>query len=249
MGYKKPHKWLLQGSHPRKLWACACLALREQTGKQPNGKPLYRFGGRGSGEWSAVNPRCEILGAELLAPVVPDASISLSGFYRWWLSRTWDPAKPIGLVCMLNPSTANGFKDDPTVSTLIQRGRETWGWGGFLVVNLGAYITSSPKMLVKAADPVGSGNDGVIGHLAQQTLDGHAQIVVAWGCAAACTKIEGPFYGRDAVVLEQLRALGDVYCLGRTANGSPTHPMARGKHRIPVETPLELYARKTESAS
>ena len=47
------------------------------------------------------------------------------------------------------------------------------------------------------------------------------------------------------VVEQTLAALNDlevaIYCLGTTAAGHPTHPMARGKHRVPDNAVLKPF--------
>lgn len=192
--------------------------------------------------------------------VVRNAALSADGVYRWWLSRTWAFSDgPMGLVCMLNPSTANGEKDDPTIRTLIQRGRETWGWSGFYAVNLCALISPLPGVLLHAQNPIGAENDATIARLAYCARRSGGQLVVAWGGILDWQKVAPPLRGRDEVVVKMLAELADVWCLGRgkvnkfhtghPASGAraPTHPLARGKGRIPVETPLELYRAKIGS--
>ena len=47
------------------------------------------------------------------------ATLDPEGRYRWTLTRRWAPVRPVhtGTVCwvMLNPSTADGADDDPTI--------------------------------------------------------------------------------------------------------------------------------------
>lgn len=50
--------------------------------------------------------------------------------YRLW--RIWDPSKPCILFIMLNPSTANTEKDDPTIK-IIKQHANAWGYGGIYV--------------------------------------------------------------------------------------------------------------------
>lgn len=176
--------------------------------------------------------------------IVRDAKIV--GDYRLWLSRIWDDTKPMGLVCMLKPSTANAERDDPTVATLIKRGRDVWGWGGFYVVNLFSLISSAPARLYTDPDPIGPDTDRTIERLAICAKRSGGPLVVAWGALVPFDRIDlvEPLRGRDVYVLKILAEIGDVYCLRQTRAGAPTHPMARGKGRIPVWTPLEVFRRQ-----
>lgn len=190
--------------------------------------------------------------AEVVAPVPPAsqvivraAAFSACGGYRWWLSRVWGPG-PIGLVVMVNPSTASDVADDDTIANLIKRAKG-WGWGGFLVVNLFAMVTPHPADLKKAADPVGAENDATIEREVIVRCAAGGCVVVAWGCSVDfnASRARAAFRGRDAVVLARLRALAPVYCIGRNADGSPTHPIARGVHLVPMAAPLQLFAEAT----
>jgi hypothetical protein len=174
--------------------------------------------------------------------IVRDASFSACGRYRWWLSRVWGDG-PIGLVVMVNPSTASHLIDDDTIANLMKRARG-WGWGGFIVVNLFALITPHPADLKKVEDPVGVENDTTIDHEVINRCTRGGRVVVAWGCSVDfnAARARAAFRGRDAAVLARLVALAPVYCIGRNADGSPTHPLARGKFMVPVGTPLELFA-------
>lgn len=172
-----------------------------------------------------------------------DALISPCGKFRYWLSRIWDRSRPMGFVCMVNPSDADAKKDDPTVQSLMRRAR-LWGWGGFWIVNPCAFRSSHPSDLLTAPDPIGPENDSHISRLAAESVASGGRMVVAWGSSV---DFDDPgtrpaLRGRSKAVLALLLAHGDVYRLGRTADGSPTHPMARGKHRVPDDAPLELHA-------
>lgn len=180
------------------------------------------------------------------ASIVRDALLSPCSTFRYWLLRIWDASRPIGLVTMINPSKADDHIDDPTVTNLMKRGKH-WGWGGYYAVNLAAFRSSHPDDLSTAKDPIGPECDVHIARLADNIVHTGGQLVAAWGASVDFrdpgTRPE--LRGRDGVVLRLLCGIGDVWCLGRTSNGSPTHPSARGTHRVPVETPLAMYAPRT----
>jgi len=148
------------------------------------------------------------------------AGFSRCGRYRYWLTRTWDAARPAVCWLMLNPSTADAARDDPTIRRCMGlAGR--WGHGAIVVVNLFAWRATDPAKLACAADPVGSANDGVLRRRAQGL-----RLIAAWGC-------QGNLLGRaDAV----LRLLGGrrLECVGVTAAGQPRHPLYVRGDVVPV---------------
>ena len=91
-----------------------------------------------------------------LAPA--DAAFSACGRYRWWLWRQWHRQRPLLLFVGLNPSRADGARDDATLRRLVGFARQ-WDYGALLVLNLFACISPSPALLRRAADPVGAETD------------------------------------------------------------------------------------------
>lgn len=143
--------------------------------------------------------------------------------YRFALGRTWNVSKPSALWILLNPATADHDSDDRTTLRLAGYA-ESWGCGGFVVVNLFALRSSDPKRLRYAPDPVGPGNDDVV--LRAATLAG-TDPVCGWGN-------QGAFRGRAQAVTEMLAANGvTLTALAVTALGSPTHPLYLPRHLTP----------------
>ena len=142
-----------------------------------------------------------------------DAILSPCGAYRYRLSRTWDEAlNPVVWVC-LNPSTADASQDDPSIRRMMGFAR---GWlaGGIVVVNLFAARATDPRQLKGFADPVGPDNDR---HILEAPAP--AAVVVAWGAHPFARE-------RAKAVLNLLRLRGRlIYCLGRTKDGHPRHPL------------------------
>ena len=142
------------------------------------------------------------------------AAFSPCGRYRWWLERLWQPAAPRLLFIGLNPSRADGQRDDPTLRRLVGFAQH-WGFGSLEVLNLFARISPSPAVLRRAADPVGAEADGWM----QQRLAANLQSLVwlGWGN-------QGAWRGRDQEVLALLQGRG-LWALSLTAAGQPRHPL------------------------
>ena len=111
---------------------------------------------------------------------------------------------------MLNPSTADGSQNDPTIRRCI-RFAESWGFGAIAVANLFALRSTIPSVLLSAADPVGPANNSVIEELAE----GASIVVAAWGAHPVAKP-------RAEVVLNLVRR---PLCLGLTMFGQPRHPL------------------------
>jgi len=67
--------------------------------------------------------------------------------YRYVLWRVWNTGKPI-LGCVgLNPSVANEFKNDPTITRGIVRADRN-GFGGFIMTNMYGLVSTDPNTLL-----------------------------------------------------------------------------------------------------
>lgn len=134
--------------------------------------------------------------------------------WRYLLWRRWDEKRPVANFLMLNPSTADEVKLDPSC-TRARLYAERWGYGALIVTNLFGWRATDPDDMKAAKDPVGAGNDGAILAAARE-----AQIVVcAWGN-------HGAHHGRSAKVLSQLRAAGlCLHMLRMNGSGEPAHPL------------------------
>jgi hypothetical protein len=150
-----------------------------------------------------------------------DAIISPCGLYRYSLRRCWDETRTGVAFCMLNPSTADALKDDPTIRRCIGFAKR-WGFGSLEVVNLFAYRATSPADLWPLADPIGPENDAHI----KNAVGRASLIVAAWG-------IHGTHRRRGEDVAARWQ---EAKCLGVTKDGHPRHPLY-----IPSVTPLMDY--------
>jgi len=136
------------------------------------------------------------------------ALLSPCGRYRWVLGRTWDQTRPPLAVVALNPSTADGRQDDPTVRRLIGFSR-SWGFGGLRLANLYALRTPHPSVLRAAPEPVGASNDAWIAHV----LQGAGLCLAAWGNDGLGARADA-WHPRAS-----------WHVLGLTALGAPRHPL------------------------
>jgi hypothetical protein len=162
-------------------------------------------------------------GAVLFPDAEPRAEFDETGRYRYVLRRRWGAEPRYVLWCALNPSTADAEQDDPTIRRELAFAR-AWGFQAFVKVNLFALRSTDPDVLRWHRDPIGPGNDAAIA----QAAAGAALVVAAWGAFPLARK-------RAEAVLPLLGP--EVWCLGRTKDGAPRHPLY-----LPASAQLERFA-------
>lgn len=141
------------------------------------------------------------------------AHISPCGQYRYELTRSWADG-PLLTFVMLNPSTADADKDDPTIRRCVGFAKRD-GFAGLRVVNLFAFRATQPADMHVAGDPIGPDNEA---HLIDLFSAG-GTFVAAWGAG-------GQFKGRAYDVRRLAAMLGvEMQCLGTTKDGYPRHPL------------------------
>lgn len=143
--------------------------------------------------------------------------------YRYALSREVGslPRDNVLTFIMLNPSTADETKNDPTVSRCISYARRLC-YGTLLVANIFAYRATQPAKLRETDDPVGPENDAAILSAASCA----SRIICAWG-------VNGKYMGRQQEVLRLLNGL-ELHVLGLTKRGHPKHPLYVRKEVTPM---------------
>lgn len=158
--------------------------------------------------------------------VAKAAAISEDGVYRYWLSRWWDLSLPTVSFIMLNPSTADHEKDDPTVRRCMGYAMR-WGFGRLNVLNLYALRTPYPQELWMADDPIGPMNDFYI--------EEHAvgMVVAAWGASAGVRGSVRAVHVRK-LLADRGRSLS---ALRLTAGGHPGHPLYLPRDLKPIPYP------------
>ena len=132
-------------------------------------------------------------------------------------------------IVMLNPSTADGENDDPTIRKCVGFA-DRLGYDGIVVLNVFALRATQPKDLVKAAaDRVGEANYRFFASELSA-----ADVLVAWGG-----------WGRHKLLIhcvdrarsEIKKAHPDkVFCLGMTETYMPRHPLM-----LPYSTETEEF--------
>lgn len=155
------------------------------------------------------------------------AVMSGDNCYRYVLGRSWDPEpdepweghRPIFSVVMLNPSTASHDVDDPTIRKLIHFGKQE-GCGGLLVRNLFALRATDPRdlvrALVRAADPVGQYNLGVLGLPMPFCMR-----VAAWGNIRGGRRLLRLAHASIGMV----EHVASTFVFGLNKSGQPKHPL------------------------
>lgn len=154
-----------------------------------------------------------------------DAVISACGHYRYALHRKLDNFdRKSCLFIMLNPSTADGMKNDPTIRRCIGFA-QSWGCSRLYVGNLFAWRATDPKELRKngvgGGDIFGPENRDWITAMADVVTrrdEEPGPIVCAWGPG-------GRYLSQDMTVRGWLEEEFDLLCLGRSKDGSPRHPL------------------------
>ncbi len=138
--------------------------------------------------------------------------------YRYVLTREWDDSKPTLAMICLNPSTATAEVSDPTVTRQVRRAIRM-GCGKFTMLNLFAFRSTYPEILMGAADPIGAENDS---HILKEAKAADI-VIVAWGGGGPAKSL---IPARSRQVLGMLKEHGIVVShLGLTNDGQPRHPL------------------------
>jgi hypothetical protein len=154
-----------------------------------------------------------------------DAIFDSTGQYRYSLTRVWNSNKEKVVFICLNPSTADGENDDPTLKRCIDFAKRWHNekYGSLEMVNLFSYRATDFDMLRDVENPVGSENDDYI----VKAVRSASLVVVAWG-------EKGIYRNRHKEVLELLSNENiDVHCLEILKCNQPKHPLYAKKELTP----------------
>ena len=147
--------------------------------------------------------------------------------YRYWLYRELDHGTG-GTVAflMLNPSTADAFKNDPTVRRCVGYAVD-WGYSSLVVVNLFAYRATQPKWLRHVDDPVGILNNRYIRDACQSSK----MVIAAWGGSLIARE---RWFDYKRTEWAQRGGSVALHCLALTQDEAPRNPLYLRKDLKPV---------------
>ncbi|MFT3708063.1 MAG: DUF1643 domain-containing protein [Archangium sp.] len=165
------------------------------------------------------------------------ALIDETGAYRYRLDRELDSGSGRLVFVMLNPSTADGEFDDPTVRKCIGFATRA-GFRHLSIVNLYAFRSTHPAGVWRAflvgTNVVGPATDDVIDDvLSQDGPDRRVTVVVAWGAQQLPDMDERV---RRVCALVEKVGRSHTWCLGTTKSGAPRHPLM-----VPYRQPFERW--------
>jgi hypothetical protein len=148
--------------------------------------------------------------------MICDAIFSPDRVYRYRLSRVWRPAALMVVWLLLNPSTADESRDDPTIRRCMGYSIN-WGFGGCIIHNLFAYRSTYPEELVSiwCKDPIGPDNDAAI--LADAK---NCKVICGWGNNPVTLGL-----AERPKKVTSLLAGCDLNYLKLTSLGQPQHPL------------------------
>lgn len=159
--------------------------------------------------------------------------------YRYTLRREWqadliDTLSGNGkhaLYIMLNPSTADATRNDPTVAKCMRLARR-WGFDAVEVRNIFALRSTDPRGLTHCDDPVGLENNQAIW---DAVTDPRTDLIVAaWGNHGRLNK------RADTVRGLLLRAARPVHCFAVSLMGEPMHPLYQPERGLRREDLLRI---------
>jgi hypothetical protein len=158
------------------------------------------------------------------------ALISTDQRYRYQLARSW--SQDFGSYALwlgLNPSTADGEQDDPTVDNMCRR-TQLWGappeggkpFVGIFLGNLYAWRATDPLQLLYKDDPVGPENDTHLRYMISRS----DMVICAWGNGPFNIRQQPMHMNRCREVLQLVSEYGKTaYMLARTGSKHPRHPL------------------------
>ena len=149
--------------------------------------------------------------------------------YRWILKRELIKGTKTVIFIGLNPSTADSFHNDRTLSRIINFCSK-WDYKNIYIINLFGLISKSPSKLLKSKDPVGKYNDLITLQMLEFWSENvNCDLWLGWGN-------KGTLNNRDNKVQKIIKRLSylnetennchkRIYSLGLSKQGNPRHPL------------------------
>ncbi|EFL88341.1 DUF1643 domain-containing protein [Ahrensia sp. R2A130] len=152
--------------------------------------------------------------------------------YRYLLWRIWDQSKPLLMMVMMNPSTADAEANDPTVERCQRRASQN-GYGGLVVLNSMAYRSTDPSVLddMPSGERFGPDNADYLTRALDLAAAGAADVVCGWGEPGHRLAPYAWFSTQAS------RRKVTLWCLGKNRSGAPKHPLY-----VPYSKALEWLA-------
>lgn len=158
-----------------------------------------------------------------------DAVLSEDKVYRYWLQRRNNHGIGWVVFCLLNPSTADAERADPTMRRC-QEFSVRENAAGFIIVNLFAARSTDPDELLELDDPVGPRNEDYLRYACDIAKEKGSMLIAGWGAHSLAL-------ARDQWAMKIFKQQGVTpLCLGMAKGGAPRHPLY-----IAGETELEEY--------
>ena len=146
------------------------------------------------------------------APVLSDDGLFRYSLDRWWGQGAFDERSGRAVWVLLNPSTADGLEDDPTVRRCIAFTLRL-RYASMTIVNLFAFRATDPARLrlLPAEGFEGPENRETV----TAAISAAAVVIAGWGAAPATLNLPVPSWLPRA----------ELECLGTTKAGHPRHPL------------------------
>lgn len=129
--------------------------------------------------------------------------------HRYYLWRIWNLQKPLVAFIGLNPSTANGSKNDNTIKKVIKVADYN-GYGGLYMLNLFPLVSTDPTYLLNRTYSMAE-NDEWIDKITKECKD----VVFCWGS----------FKEAKTRAKQIIKRFPGALCFEVLKDGSPKHPL------------------------
>lgn len=151
------------------------------------------------------------------------AIFSLDNKERYFLSREFKKEGRNISFLMLNPSTADAGKLDPTVTRCMEYGKN-WGFDRVCIVNIYPIIGSDPMILIKK-----KGDRELNRLFIEYSLKFSEKIICAWG---SHREVNFEKENLSDILFNNNKKL---YSLGYNYDGNPKHPLYLKSNLEPIK--------------